>query len=102
MSDKLILKSAAPTKGKQYGGKYVARVQIGFNKDNSPKYRYFEKIEEYRGYLEHQSKTKGGNLKHDKNKKDKVPLKEKLAAEHKDKPGPDKKPSLFVKKKEKK
>lgn len=45
-------------KGEQRGGKYVARVQIGYEKDGSPKYRYFKTEEEYEAYLQSRGKSK--------------------------------------------
>lgn len=47
-------------KGEQRGGQYVARVQIGYEKDGSPKYRYFKSEEEYETYLEGKGKSKAG------------------------------------------
>lgn len=44
-------------KGEQRGGQYVARVQIGYEKDGSPKYRYFKTEEEYETYLEGRGKS---------------------------------------------
>jgi hypothetical protein len=38
-------------RGEQRGGAYVARVQIGYEKDGSPKYRYFKTEEDYEKYL---------------------------------------------------
>jgi len=45
--------------GGQRGGKYVARVQVGYTKDNKPQYKYFTSVEDYRTYLENKGKTKG-------------------------------------------
>jgi len=45
-------------RGEQRGGKYVARVQIGYEKDGSPKYRYFESEEEYEKYLQGRGRSK--------------------------------------------
>ena len=45
-------------RGAQKGGKYVARVQIGIEKDGSPMYRYFKSQEEYETYLKNQGKSK--------------------------------------------
>lgn len=45
-------------RGSQKGGKYVARVQIGIEKDGSPMYRYFRSEEEYETYLKNQGKSK--------------------------------------------
>jgi hypothetical protein len=38
-------------RGEQRGGAYVARVQVGYEKDGSPKYRYFKSNEDYETYL---------------------------------------------------
>ncbi|NJL53705.1 hypothetical protein HC928_00270 [bacterium] len=45
-------------KGEQRGGKYTARVQIGYEKDGSPKYRYFQTEEEYETYLQGKGRSK--------------------------------------------
>ena len=37
--------------GASRGGNYVARVQMGYEKDNSPRYRYFKTLSEYKDYL---------------------------------------------------
>lgn len=50
-------KSKRDTKGEQRGGKYVARVQIGYEKDNSPKYRYFKTNEEFEAFLENRGRS---------------------------------------------
>lgn len=45
-----LQKSESQT-GETRGGKYVARVQIGTEKDGSPRYRYFKTQDEYESYL---------------------------------------------------
>lgn len=40
------------------GGKYAARIQTGYEKDGSPKYRYFKTQEEYEQYLKGSGKGK--------------------------------------------
>lgn len=40
------------------GGKYAARVQEGYEKDGSPKYRYFKTQDEYDDYLKGAGKKK--------------------------------------------
>lgn len=40
------------------GGKYAARVQIGYEKDGSPMYRYFSTEEEYEKYLSRKGRSK--------------------------------------------
>lgn len=47
-------------RGEQRGGKYIARVQIGYEKDGSPKYRYFHDEEEYEAFLSQRGKSKEG------------------------------------------
>lgn len=44
--------------GELRGGRYAARVQTGYEKDGSPKYRYFKTEEEYSSYLS-DSKSEG-------------------------------------------
>jgi hypothetical protein len=55
--------SGARQLGVSRGGNYVARVQIGYEKDNSPRYRYFKTLDEYKEYLakvrDKKSKEKG-------------------------------------------
>ena len=48
--------AASKTVGEQRGGKYVARVQTGYDKDGSPKYKYFETQEEYKKWKENHGK----------------------------------------------
>jgi len=91
--------------GEQREGKYAARVQIGYEKDGSPQYRYFKTMEEYKTYLGNKSspKKKGGKDpkaadKSDSDLEDKV---KKEQAESKDKSGnlkSQEKKDLFVKK----
>lgn len=45
-------------RGSQRGGKYVARVQVGYEKDGSPKYRYFKTNEEYETYMSARGESK--------------------------------------------
>ena len=86
--------------GEHRSGKYAARVQIGYEKDNSPKYRYFKTVEEYKKYLSAHGK------KEDSGKKDK--LKDKVAKEHRsskkkqEQSTKERARSLFVKTKDKK
>lgn len=54
--------STAEKQGEQREGKYAARVQIGYEKDGSPQYRYFKNMEEYKTYLN----NKGRSAKKDK------------------------------------
>lgn len=61
--------------GEQRGGKYAARIQVGYEKDGSPKYKYFDSLEERDKYLQSRGKTQVNN------KRD---LKRKMSREHKD------------------
>lgn len=63
------------------GGKYAARVQIGYERDGSPKYRYFESQDEYESYLQGKKGRKGED-KRDK-KKAQEDLKDKTKEEQK-------------------
>lgn len=45
-------------RGEQRGGKYVARVQVGYEKDGSPKYRYFKTEEDYENYVKGRGQSK--------------------------------------------
>lgn len=45
-----LIKSKEQT-GEHVGGKYVARVQTGVEKDGSPQYRYFRSQNDYNEYL---------------------------------------------------
>lgn len=56
-------KPVAAKTGEQRGGSYVARVQVGYEKDGSPKYRYFKTEQEYEAYLK-DSKSEGKNPRH--------------------------------------
>lgn len=47
------------------GGKYAARVQEGYEKDGSPKYRYFKTQEEYEAYMSGKGKGKKSKKKKD-------------------------------------
>lgn len=57
--------------GEQRGGSYAARTHIGYEKDGSPKYRYFKTAQEYQTFLT-------------ENKKNAKDLKEKVGGEHKE------------------
>lgn len=66
--------------GEQRGGAYVARVQTGYEKDGSPKYRYFDTEKEYESYLQG-----SGRKKESKNQKKKgEELKEKTKKQSKE------------------
>jgi len=62
--------------GQQRGGSYVARISVGYDANNKPKYRYFRSSEEYKAYLEQHGGKKG--------KKDKASdkLQQKVKKEH--------------------
>ena len=62
------------------GGKYVARVKIGVEKDGSPMYRYFKTQEEYDSYLQ----GKGSKKKGPEKDKQGEALASKVAKEHKE------------------
>lgn len=59
--------SARQTVGEQRGGKYVARVQVGYDKDGSPKYKYFKTQEEYKNWKEKNGKSSKKKKKTEKN-----------------------------------
>lgn len=65
--------------GESRGGKYAARVQIGIEKDGSPKYRYFDSIEQYKAYLEGSGKKKERQAKQ---RDDSSDLADKVKDEH--------------------
>lgn len=69
--------SATKTTGEQRGGSYIARVQTGYDKDGSPKYRYFKSQDEYKSWKEK-------NGKGAKKKKNPHNLKQKVEREHKE------------------
>lgn len=77
-SDKPV--SAASSKGEQRGGKYAARVQVGYDADGSPKYRYFKTQEEYAAYMQ-DAKSKGKHAEHG-HKKGSGELEGKVKKEH--------------------
>lgn len=67
----------ASSKGEQRGGTYVARVQNGYEKDGSPKYRYFRTETEYESYLHNKGKSPQAKNLEDKVKKEHEDSKEK-------------------------
>ncbi len=58
------------SKGEQRGGQYVARAQVGYDHDGSPKYRYFKTEEEYETYLKGKGRSEGAKKLEDKVKKE--------------------------------
>lgn len=52
------LSKAKEQTGQALGGKYVARVQTGVEKDGSPQYRYFRSQADYNKYLAQQRDAK--------------------------------------------
>lgn len=66
-SDKPV---SASSKGEQRGGQYVARAQVGYEKDGSAKYRYFKTEEEYQKFLGGRNKSEGGKELDSKVKKE--------------------------------
>ncbi len=75
-------KPVASKAGEQRGGSYVARVQVGYDKDGSPKYRYFKTEQEYEAYLK-DSKSEGKNPRHG-HVKGSGELEDKVNKEHKE------------------
>lgn len=66
------------------GGKYAARVQEGYERDGSPKYRYFKTQEEYEDYLSGSGRKKKSKKKKDKDKGGEERLEDKRNEENKD------------------
>ncbi len=66
--------------GEQRGGAYVARVQTGYEKDGSPKYRYFDTEQEYESYLRGAGRKKQATEQKKRGKE----LKEKTKKERKE------------------
>lgn len=91
-------------RGEQREGKYAARVQVGYEKDGSPQYRYFKTIEQYKTYLDNKSSFEGeGKNKKKTHSSGSSKLKEKMTREQresKDKSGnlKSQEKNLFVKK----
>lgn len=56
-SGKPVPGKASGGTGEQRGGAYHARAQTGYEKDGSPKYRYFKTEEEYETYLENKNRS---------------------------------------------
>ena len=50
-------KPATQKQGEARGGNYVARVQVGYEKDGSPRYKYFKTIKERDEYLQNRGKS---------------------------------------------
>lgn len=90
------LTKAASQTSEVRGGDYAARVQEGYEKDGSPKYRYFKTQEEYEKYL--QGKGKGKKKK--KKKDSDNTLAEKREEERKD--SKKKQSKIFAENKKKK
>lgn len=67
-------------RGEAREGKYAQRVVDGYEKDGSPKYKYFKTLDEYKTYLENKNKPagkastdkRGGKKKQGKDIKEKV------------------------------
>lgn len=57
-------------RGEQRGGDYVARIQVGYEKDGSPKYRYFRTEEAYEEYLKGRGRSKASQELEDKVKRE--------------------------------
>lgn len=72
--DKPSAYSGKNKQGETRGGKYVARIQIGYEKDGSPRYKYFSSFEERDKYVEGRGKSggkAGEKLQHKLNKEQK-------------------------------
>lgn len=82
-------------RGEQRGGTYVARAQVGYESDGSPKYRYFKTSDEYQAFLQSRGKSKGGKDLETKVKKEHAESTEKQGQ------GDAKKPSLLSRDKDK-
>lgn len=86
--------------GGQRGGDYFHRIQTGYNKDNSPSYRYFKTKEEFDGYTKTKGETTKGRTK--KTGDDSAErLKDKTKKEHAES-SKKQQDSLFLKDKDKK
>jgi hypothetical protein len=97
-----LASSADPesTAGEQRGGDYFHRIQTGYKKDNTPKYRYFKTKDEWDGYV----KGKGATGKERTKKtgdESAQRLKEKTTKEQEESSAKQK-DSLFIKQKDKK
>ena len=87
--------------GEQRGGNYFHRIQVGYTKQNTPKYRYFHTKEEWEGY----TNKKGETQKHRTKKtgeESAEKLKEKTTKEHEESSEKQAHSSLFLKDKDKK
>jgi hypothetical protein len=71
----LIKGSPGEDRGSAKGGKYAARIQEGYEKDGSPKYKYFATLEDRDKYLKNKSRDSAEKKEGSKQ------LSEKLASE---------------------
>lgn len=94
-SDKPV---AVSSKGEQRGGEYVARAQVGYDKDGSPKYRYFKTEEEYQTFLNGRNQSKEGKDLEAKVKKEHKDSTDKQESGNKHQPA-SRKPGLLSKEK---
>lgn len=77
--------------GEQRGGKYVARVQIGYEKDGSPRYKYFGSQEAFRQWQEkHTRPSKSKKREKDSKLRHKVSKEHKASRSKQDKNRPEK------------
>lgn len=88
-------KPKASKKGEQRGGDYVARAQVGYDKDGSAKYRYFDSEEEYQSFLSAKGRSKGAKELESKVKKEHEESSDKQKQGNKHQP--TRKPGLLVK-----
>lgn len=65
--------------GEMRGGSYRARVQIGYEDDGSPRYKYFDSIEERDRWVENKSRDKQSKELADKTEAERVSSKKKQA-----------------------
>jgi len=54
--------------GETRGGKYAARLQVGYEKDGSPRYKYFESFDARDKYLQERGQRNAGKGEDLKNK----------------------------------
>lgn len=95
-----LASSADSGVGSQRGGDYFHRIQTGYNKDNSPSYRYFKTKEEFDSYSAGKGSTTSKRTKKTGDDSAKR-LKEKTGKEHEES-SKKQKDSLFIKNKDKK
>lgn len=88
-------KSQSNEQGETRGGKYAARLQTGYEKDGSPRYKYFQSFDDRDQYLASRGKSKeseGGKKLKDKLSDEKDKSKDKQGQT----PGKNESANLFV------